>query len=373
MQYLKILLLIMLTSITSLTNAQTSTQNKLFKWSELPSLPDKFGFAGSFGGVSGDALIVGGGANFPDGGAPWTGSKKVWSDKIFVFDKAVGAWKLAGTLPEPLGYGVSITYNGKLICIGGSNELGHVAKVFAIEYKNGKIEMEEMKSLPHSLANASGTLIKDKIYIAGGLAKADSQETSNCFWTLDLKGGNQAEWKALNTWPGPPRMLAVAGNNAESFYLFSGTNLIKNKDGALERIYLKDAFMYDPDKGWKKLKDLPTPVVAAPGPAYTSKNKLYIFGGDDGKLAKVAADLKEKHPGFSDQILAFDVLKNEWSVAGKIHINIKADAGANPNASTWPAVTSTLVIWNGSLIFPSGEVRPAIRTPRVTVATPIKN
>src|ERR1051326_3509891 len=34
-------------------------------WKELPALPDREGFATPFAGVSGGALIVAGGANFP--------------------------------------------------------------------------------------------------------------------------------------------------------------------------------------------------------------------------------------------------------------------------------------------------------------------
>ncbi len=36
------------------------------QWRALPSLPDREGFAGMFAGVTGDALLLAGGANFPD-------------------------------------------------------------------------------------------------------------------------------------------------------------------------------------------------------------------------------------------------------------------------------------------------------------------
>jgi hypothetical protein len=112
-------------------------------------------------------------------------------------------------------------------------------------------------------------------------------------------------------------------------------------------------------------------VVAAPYPAYNTHHKsLLIFGGDDGVLASKTALLKEKHPGFADQILAYDVEKNKWSVEGKVLKNIKADARTNPNNSTWPAVTNTMVLWRGNLVFPGGEVRPAVRTPKVIIAKP---
>src|SRR5918993_2565532 len=54
-----------------------------FAWSSLPPLPDPIGFAGPYAGVSNGALLVAGGANFPDG-PPWEGKPKVWHDRIFL-------------------------------------------------------------------------------------------------------------------------------------------------------------------------------------------------------------------------------------------------------------------------------------------------
>ncbi|MCW3110020.1 MAG: Kelch repeat type 1-containing protein [Segetibacter sp.] len=340
-----------------------------FTWRELPSLPDSFGFAGCFAGISNGALIVAGGANFPDGGAPWTGSKKVWSDKIFVLDKPGGKWKVAGKLPQPLGYGVSVSWNNRLICIGGSNIDGHVASVWAISYSGKKISFEKLPDLPRPLANSCGALLGNVIYIAGGLFKPESTSTANIFWSLDLVGKpNTRTWKQLEPWPGPPRMLAVAGAQNGSFFLFSGADL-HTKEGELpQREYLKDAYEFHPKKGWKKLADLPHVVVAAPGPAYSDGQSLMIFGGDDGKLAPQASVLKERHPGFSDEILSYNTLTNHWSIAAKIKTDKKEDAATNPNRSIWAPVTTPMVVWDGNVVLPSGEVRPAIRTPKVMMA-----
>ena len=356
--------------VTTSGHAQIKPKSILFKWDQLPALPDQFGFAGSFSGTSGGALVVAGGANFPDGGAPWTGSKKVWTDKIFVMDQPTGKWKIAGKLPKALGYGVSVSSNNQLICIGGSNESGHSAEVFSIIYDGKAIKIEKLPNLPKALANATGAISGHIIYVAGGLFTPDAEQTANVFWSLDLSAKG-TKWVSLETWPGAPRMLSVAGVAQKSFYLFSGTDLIKNNSGQVERKYLNDAFCFTPGKGWKKLANLPNAVVAAPSPAYTLKNNsLLIFGGDDGKLTATASSLKAKHPGFSDQILSYNPLNDKWELSGKILKKINTDADVNPNASVWPAVTNSMVIWNGNLIFPGGEVRPAVRTPRVIVAQP---
>src|SRR6187549_1212241 len=80
------------------------------QWGKLPPLPEPLGVAAAFAGVSNGALIVAGGANFPDK-MPWEGGKKVWNDRIWVLEKPDGQWREAGRLSRPLAYGVSLTVN----------------------------------------------------------------------------------------------------------------------------------------------------------------------------------------------------------------------------------------------------------------------
>ena len=60
------------------------------EWDELPELPPQSGMtahpgvAGSFAGMSGNALVIAGGANYPEKGLE---SKKVWHDDIYVLVK----------------------------------------------------------------------------------------------------------------------------------------------------------------------------------------------------------------------------------------------------------------------------------------------
>lgn len=312
---------------------------------ELPSIPDPIGFAGSFAGVSNGTLLVAGGANFPDGGAPWTGSKKKWHDQIFALESPDGKWKLAGQLPQPLGYGASITWKNALIIIGGSNEKCHTDEVFMLQYLNGKIVRNPLPSLPKPIANTSGVVIDDVIYIAGGIESPDAKNTEKCFWALDL-AAKQCAWKILDTWPGPSRMFAVTGAQNGNFYLFSGA-LFENG----QRNYLKDAYQFNPKTGWKTLSDLPKPVTAAASPAWAEHSNLLIFGGDDGEVAGDAASLGDKHPGFSRRLLSYNTITDSWKIAAQL-------------PAAFP-VTTTLTLWNEQVVIPGGEVRPAVRTSKV--------
>ncbi|WP_238386593.1 kelch repeat-containing protein [Chitinophaga rupis] len=337
-----------------------------YHWDTLPAIPDKTGFAGSFAGVANGALIVAGGSNFPNGGTPWNGGKKVWSDRIFVLEHPQGHWKEAGKLPRPLGYGVSVSTENGLICIGGSNAEGHYSDVFLISWQQGQIAVTVMPSLPEPLANACGVMADSCIYVAGGLRAPDAQVAAGDFYMLDLKDTAAARhWRTLPSWPGPARMLGVAGALGHDFFLFSGATLKNGK-----REYLKDAYRYNPETGWRKCADMPYATVAAPTPALASNDHvLHIFGGDTGKDAEKAAALRERHPGFSDEILTYDLNTDAWVRSGKIDTHRNGDAVTNPNASIWAPVTTAFVQWNGLLVFPGGEVRPGTRTPNVLTAT----
>lgn len=97
-------------------------------WRQLPPIPDPLGIAAPFAGVAGGALLVAGGANFPDK-MPWEGGKKVWHDRIWLLEKPGGAWREVGKLPRPLAYGVSVTAADGMVCAGGSDFTKHYADI----------------------------------------------------------------------------------------------------------------------------------------------------------------------------------------------------------------------------------------------------
>lgn len=91
-----------------------------FVCTQLPSLPNTTGVASAFAGISGNHLLVAGGANFPDA-PPWAGGTKVWHDTIYGLNLDDNQWSIVGTLPRPNAYGSSISQNSSVICIGGSD------------------------------------------------------------------------------------------------------------------------------------------------------------------------------------------------------------------------------------------------------------
>jgi len=331
----------------TLMTAKLESADLALDWRRLPPLPDPVGFAGSFAGTSGGALIVAGGANFPDK-MPWEGGKKIWHDSAFVLDEPGGAWRIAGRLPRPLGYGVSATAPDGVLCIGGSDAKQHFRDVFRLTWKKGELKCEPLPPLPGSLANSCGAVVGKTVYVAGGTATPDATNALKNFWALDL-GKPSAKWKRLEPWPGPARMLSVAAAVGKSFYLCGGTDLSPDANGLPVRTYLKDAYRFTAGKGWQRIAEMPNPIVAAPTPApVVDGDKFLIVGGDDGSLAKF--EPKAKHPGFPKRVLSYDTKRDSWSVVGET-----------------PASRATLPTaeWHGLTVFPGGEARPGVRSPEV--------
>lgn len=332
----------------------------------LPPIPDRDGFAGSLAGVSNGGLLVAGGSNFPNGGRPWTGAAKTWYDAIYLLETPQSQWKKVGVLPCPLGYAVTASWRDAVVCVGGSNQSGHTAEAFLMRWKNSQIAFEALPDFPCTIANACGALIGDVVYVAGGLEMPNSPEALKKFYALDLAASPRV-WKALPTWEGEGRMLSVAAIAEGKFYLISGAALIHDKAaGVVSRVYLKEIYRFDPVKRqWERLSDLPRATVAAASPALVVGNKVVVLGGDTGEWVSQTHVLKDKHPGFSTDVLEFSIVTNRWETLASFPINIRSDANTHPNESTYLPVTTSLVPWRGNYVIPGGEARPGTRTPRV--------
>lgn len=344
---------LLLLALPHFTPAQTppmSAPKNTLPWEKLPSLPDPEGFAGSFAGVSGGALIVAGGANIT--GDKWAEPlTKKWYDSVFVLKQPDGTWITGHKLPRPLGYGVSITADDSVLCFGGSDADRHYTEGLRLRWKNGTLDIASLPQLPKPCANACAALVGRTIYLAGGIETPTATTAMHTFWALDLDAADP-QWKQLEPWPGPGRMLAVAGVFEDSFHLFSGAKLTAGPDGNPVREFLHDAYRFTPGQGWKKLADLPRAAVAAPSPAPVIDGKLLVLSGDDG-LNTTFQPLPQ-HPGFPRQALAYDPQKDTWSAVDHFPFS---------------RVTAPVVRWRNRFIIPNGEVRPRVRTPEVLTLT----
>ena len=320
------------------------------KWSQLPPLPDREGFAGCFAGASGGALVVAGGANFPDK-RPWDGGTKTWYDAAFVLDSAKGPWKTGSRLPRPAAYGVSLTTPEGVLCIGGGDANRHFSDAYTLRWDGQRLSAFPAPPLPKPCAFMSGAVVGDAVYVAGGIETPPATTCLDTFWSLDLRA-DPRRWTQLPPCPGGPRMLAAAGAADGAFYLFSGTSLSPDADGKPVRQYLRDAWRYTPAAGWTRLPDLPRPAVAAPSPVPLLNGRLLVISGDDG--TRVGFKPEPQHPGFPRTVLAYDPAAHAWS-----EIECPISRATAPTAA-----------WKDQSIIPSGEARPGYRSPEVWSVQP---
>ena len=347
----------------STSNADTEAEACHLKWSALPPLPDREGFAATFAGESGGSLIVAGGTNFPKG-FPWEGGTKVWYDTIFILDQPEGKWRLASEkLPRPLGYGVSASWNGALICAGGSDLDRHYADVFALRFVDGHIRIETLPSLPEPCANMCGCLVGSRLFVAGGTASPMATSAMKTFWSLDLSESKETlKWRELDSWPGLERSHSVAASIDGSFVLMSGFRWKAGEKGEQARIapFLTDVYRYTPSSPthgtWNRLADLPRAVGAAPSPALTmSRSQIYVIGGIDDSAS---IPKPETHPGFALDIFRYDGSKDQWRLCGQM------PAGTS-------RVTASTTVWQGRYAIINGERAPGRRSPEIpTVLIP---
>jgi len=314
-------------------------------------------WGGAFVGLHNNALIIAGGTNFPEA-PPWENGRKLWHKAIYVLENNGDqcSWNTNSVLTQALAYGVSVSTDQGLVCIGGCSDNHYSADAFVLQWDNTlqKVVRTELPSLPQPIAYAAGALVGHTIYVAGGKS-SDSAAPGNGFWSLDLSaldtsGGIQ--WQKLAPFPGMARINPLAAAQSDGFgehlYLFGGLGEITTADGERTKLFLKDGWRYTPAKNeWTQTAPLPRPVRSSTCVAL-GQSHILILGGPDGSLP--GQDKPDQHPGFPSDIWAYHTITDTWIPQGQIPVS--------------PAVTSA-VMWNGRIVVPTGEIRPGVRTPLV--------
>ncbi len=355
-------------------NKGNAQQPNHIRWdvaARLPALPDgapQPGVAGAFTGIHNNALILAGGANFPDG-MPWAGGKKAYRSETYVMR---GDTVSVFPFENPTAYGASASVPDGVVCIGGENDNGALSQTFLLQWQeaSGKVVRKDLPPLPFPLTNAAAAAIGQTVYVAGG---ENSERVSNALLSIDLTAPNPS-WKLLADIPQAlSHSLLVAQSNGSKTQLYLIGGRARTASGVSDRS--SKAWAYDPGRNhWAPIAPIHdekgiTALSAATAVA-TGASYILVMGGDKGDIfnrietlnaqiaqsegnakAKLTAEklaILRNHPGFSKDILLYNTITDTWTVAGQL-----------PYAAP---VTATAVKWNGDIYIPSGEVRPGIRT-----------
>jgi len=332
------------------------------KWDSLPELPaleegvENPGIAGPFVGVHNDALIVAGGANFPD--KPLWETGKVWHDKIYVLimDGENYRWKDGGKLSRPLAYGASVSTKAGVLCMGGDDAEKVYPGVFLLSWdkEKEKVERRDFPPLPVPVAYGAAALAGEVVYLVGGQQGKKLASATNSVWSLDLSGGEKAQWQAMPDVPWSNRAFAQVASQHNGFddcvYVIGGR---REEGGRVE--LLSDVWEYNTRSGsWRARTGTGKPLMAGTAIGY-GQSHVVVLGGSDGALWGKADELKDDHPGFPRKTYLYHTITDTWIEGGSSPAN---------------HVTTVPVRWGKSIIIASGEVRPRVRSPRLWKVTP---
>ena len=304
------------------------------------------GLAGAYSGIVEDKLLVLGGANFPDK-YPWEGGVKTWWSTLYSYDLHMDKWTVYDDfLNSSLAYGVSICLPEGLLCIGGCDRMQCSDKVFLIKKEGVSFVVDSVSypALPVPLANATGAIGDNCIYIAGGQETMTNEQSTNHFYMLDLLHKEKG-WQKMPGWEGPSLAYAVSVVQGGRFYLFSGRSYAPNE----VMVEYTEGYVYEPgSRKWSKIAGK-FPVMAGTAIPY-EKDKIILLGGVEEILPT-----SPEHPGFSRKLRV---------------ISTETNSLVDSLDCPYPIPVTTNAVYMGNDVYVvSGEIQPGIRTPLILKGT----
>lgn len=304
------------------------------------------GVSAMFAGVAGDALVIAGGANFPDIPAS-DGGKKAFYDHIFMYDGR--DWRRIGSLPAPAAYGVSFPCGRGVCMAGGANETGALRDAYIVEINDNTAVISSVAKLPCAIEQAAGAMAGGRLYLFGGIA--DGKPSANLY-VLDTESDG-AQWRELAAAPEPlvqPVMAASGGR----LYVWGGF------DSETKQVSSK-GYCYDiqTDK-WLAIAPHPDGGTFTGACAVTlGDGRILCTGGVDRDIFAAALLLPAGQTRdyllqpvdayrFQRRMHIFDPATGEWSTAGEARCTARAGA--------------SLVSFGGGVWILGGELKPGVRT-----------
>ena len=318
----------------------------------LPDLPDPLGRAGMMAAVLREAdgsevIVATGGTNFPDK-MPWQGGQRKYHKDILKLLRKDSAWSWSkiGELPEGL-VGAAFCATPKrdgLVIAGGASAEGHRADVWLVGLDGKVTRFAESMTRPRAYAgftSANGHLI-----VIGGIARPEDTAALATLTSLDLDDPDKP-WRTTDADPSYGRIIPLVGSGLGKLVWGGGCSL-SEKDGKPFRSYHENlAFQSSLDAG-NRFHGLPNKLAGAAGPGVLSQTHLFFVGGDDGTQY---GHPYETHTGLARRILVMDLETFEVT-----------DLGEWPH----PVAVAPLLRLGDDLVTVSGEVRPGVRTPKLT-------
>ena len=319
------------------------------KVTELKAIPDAAyakGVSAPFCGVVGDALVVAGGANFPDKSLLEGGAKRVYAD---IWAHTDGEWAHVGVLPDSTAYGATFAVDGALVLAGGNVCGVTTDKVYELSLQGGAAVLRALPPLPEPMEQCGWTRDGDRLYLAGGVG-------TTAVYACTI---GEYVWTRLADLP-EPLVQPVAFASGGSLYVWGGFN-----PETLEVFDKGLVISSEVEKSlWREAPSIPDggTFVGATG-ATLPDGRLAVVGGVNRAIfARALHNTPEdripylsKEPAeyqFRQAVYAFDPVSGAWTLLGAD----PACALAGPGVAVRP---------DGGFFVVGGELKPGVRSPRL--------
>jgi solute:Na+ symporter, SSS family len=265
----------------------------------VPPLPKVM--AGSFAGVSNNALIVAGGV--PS------------SDSVFVLPAdSPGAWR-EFKLDSGVACGASVTVNDSLLCVGGVSGGACSRSVVRLRWQNGTLVVDRLADLPMPLGWDGAGVLNQTIYVVGGLDSPGASVAQKNLYALDLSAVSP-QWRRLEPLPGVGRVQPAVIGQYYMLQVFGGRVA---SDGGFRT--LSDCWTYRPRPldgttavGWIRVADLPLPLATATtiasGQAHT------LLAGADRRPWVAQSSMLDQSVDPYPHLLAYHAVTDSWIELG---------------------------------------------------------
>jgi sialate O-acetylesterase len=299
-----------------------------------------------FCGVVGDALVVAGGANFPDKSLLEGGAKRVYAD---IWAHTDGEWAHVGVLPDSTAYGATFAVDGALVLAGGNVCGVTTDKVYELTLQDGAAVLRALPPLPEPMEQCGWTRDDDRLYLVGGVG-------TTAVYACTI---GEYVWTRLADLP-EPLVQPVAFASGGSLYVWGGFNpeTLEVSDKGL-------VISSEVEKSlWREAPSIPDggTFVGATG-ATLPDGRLAVVGGVNRAIfARALHNTPEdripylsKEPAeyqFRQAVYIFDPASGAWILLGVD----PACALAGPGVAVRPA---------GGLYVAGGELKPGVRSPRI--------
>ena len=321
------------------------------------------GVSALYAGVVDGNLLIAGGCNFPDVPAA-DGGKKVYYRDVYVAslgDDTELHWQKVGELPEASAYGVTITVDNGLVCVGGNTVEHSLSDVIRLSLQEGTLQTDTLPSLPVTIDNMAGALCGNVIYIVGGNVNGIP---SSAAYSLNLSN-LPAGWKQLPSVPGAPRVQPICASQGGKLYVWGG---FAAPYGEREASLSVDGYVYNAETNeW----------ISVATPCDKAGNEVSLGGGaavpyGDGQILCIGGVNKDiflkalqgiykgkeylSHPAewyqFNRNLMLYSPQTDEWTILGEYEQGARAGAALVSQEDTYYII--------------NGELKPGIRTNEIT-------